>query len=196
MSNETIRKSIEGFLKKHLIKERVSEGNKKLDNLIGFLFIFGIVLLTWEVFIYRRTIIELKIPLLIWLTPGLFLTPLFFNKMNNIDGMKAHWILHYVLHTIMTGGFILFCFMASNFYLAGNTIVDEKFEVIKRGSLSGSKGHRDERKPYVVINYKGIEKQLIFSNPQMEKVMSAKSAKLSVRKGLFGFDIIEKYEIE
>jgi hypothetical protein len=179
-----------------LVGERVSNGNKKLDNLIGFLFILGLILLIWEIFIYRRTIIELKIPLLLWLTPGVFMTPLLYKRMNYIDGMKAHWTLHYILHTCMTGAFILFAFMASNLYFADNQIKNKTFDIISTGSLPGSKGHRSERKPYVMINYEGMEKQLIFSFPETERINSAKKVNLTVKRGLWGFDILEKYETE
>ncbi|MBN2395039.1 MAG: hypothetical protein JXC36_01090 [Candidatus Atribacteria bacterium] len=191
-----IRKGLEGILKKTLVKERVSKGNKKLDALITILFFVGLILLFWEVFIYRRTIIELKIPLLIWLTPGVFLTPLLYDTFNKIDGMKAHWTLHYVAHTCMTGAFLLFGFMASNYYFADNHTVDKRFEIIKKGSLPGSKGHRDEREPYVEIDYNGFEKQIVFQYSDTEKINSAKYVNLTVKKGLLGFDILERYDAE
>jgi hypothetical protein len=179
-----------------LVGVRVSNGNKKLDNLVVVLFLLGLILLIWEIFIYRKTIIELKIPLLLWLTPGVFLTPLLYKRMNYIDGMKAHWTLHYILHTCMTGAFILFAFMASNLYFADNKIENKTFDIIRTGSLPGSKGHRSERKPYVMINYEGMEKQLIFSYPETDKINSAKKVNLTVKRGLWGFDILEKYETE
>jgi len=179
-----------------LVKERVSDGNKKLDNLVGFLFMLGLVLTIWEIYLYRLTIINLKIPLTIWLIPGLFMTPLLYNKMNNIDGKKGHWILHYLCHTVMTGGIILFIFMALNFYLADKTIVEKRFKVLRTSSMSGPTGHRNERQPYVVINYSGFEKQLIFSNQEMKIVLPSKSVRLKIRNGFLGFDILESYKIE
>ncbi len=179
-----------------LVGERVSNGNKKLDNLVVILFFLGLILLIWEIFIYRRTIIELKIPLLLWLTPGVFMTPLLYKRMNYIDGMKAHWTLHYILHTCMTGAFILFTFMASNLYFADNQIENKTFDIIRKGSLPGSKGHRSKRKPYVMINYEGMEKQLIFQYSVTETINSAKKVNLTVKRGLWGFDILEKCETE
>lgn len=116
--------------------------------------------------------------------------------MNYIDGRKGHWILHYVLHTCMTGGFILFSFMATNFYFADNQINKRTFVINTKGSLSGSKRHRSERKPYVLINYDGIEKQLIFSYSDTDKINSAKKVHLNIKKGFLGFDILESYEAE
>jgi len=182
--------------KKGLIKERVSEGNKKLDALITVLFFLGLILLLWEIFIYRRTIIELKIPLLIWLIPGIFLTPLLYDKFNKIDGMRAHWILHYVAHTCLTGAFLLFGFMALNFYVADDYSIHKQFEIIRKGSLPGPKGHRDERKPYVEIDYNGLEKQLVFKHSETEKIDSAKFVNLTVRKGLWGYDILDQYDVK
>lgn len=132
-------RSLENILRKNLVKGRVSKGNKKLDNIIVFLFILGIALLTCEIYIYRKTLIELKIPLMIWLSPGIILTPIFYNKLNDIDGMKAHWSLHYILHSCMTGAFVLFGFMAVNYFFADHDVVSKEFKVQEIGSLAGGK---------------------------------------------------------
>ena len=166
--------------------EKISNENKTFKRLIAVLFIFGLLLQIWEVIIYRRTIIDLKIPLTIWLTPGLFLTPILYKKLNDIGG-KAHWTLHYILHSCMTGGILLFCFMASNFYFADNNVTERQFKVNKTGYL--------QRKPYAMINYDGLEKQLVFSPSDKRKVTTAKSATVKSRKGLLGFDILDEYEI-
>jgi len=179
-----------------LIGERVSSGNKKLDSLVVILFFLGLILLLWEIFIYRKTIIEFKIPLIIWLTPGIFLTPVLYKTMNYIDGMMAHWTLHYILHTCMTGSFVLFAFMASNYYFAENQIEQKTFKIIGNGSLAGAKGQRSKRIPFVMIKYQGMEKQLIFSYSETDRINSAEMVNLTVKKGLWGFDILEKYETE
>lgn len=193
MNDYQLRESLGNLLKKLLVKERVSKGEPMLDKLIGFLFVLGLCLLVWVIFIYRRTIIELEIPLLLWLTPGIILTPFFYTRLNNIDGMKAHWILHYILHSCMTGAVILFSFMSINYYLADDVITTKQYEVLDIGSLPGGKNDREKRKPYVIINYKGLDKQLIFSNSQMENVRNAKIVIVDVRKGKLGFDILENY---
>lgn len=196
MNKNQTKRTTKKIVRFSLIGQRVSSGNKKLDKLVGFLFILGLILLYLEILIFRETIIDLTIPLIIWLTPGVVMTPLLYGKMNNIDGMKAHWSLHYVLHTCMTGAFILYFFMASNFYLADNQIEKKSFKIIRTGSLPGPKGSRNEREPYVFINYEGLEKQLLFSFNVTDKINSAKEVELSVRKGFFGFDILDKYEVE
>jgi len=196
MSNYALTNSLINLAKKYLIKERVSDGNKKLDTIITILFFLGMFLLVCQIGYLRVTIINSEVPLLILFVPGLILTPFLYNTMNNIDGLKAHWILHYVAHTFMTGGILLFLFMATNYYFAENTIQEKRIEVLRTESSSGPKYHREQRIPNVIINYEGIEENLSFSNPEMEKVMKAKFVRLFVKKGFFGFDIIEKYEVE
>ncbi|MCT4602166.1 MAG: hypothetical protein N4A59_04545 [Marinifilum sp.] len=195
MNNFNIRRILVELFQRKLVNGRVSKGNKKLDNLVVGLGFLGLVLLFLEILIYRKTIIELKIPLMIWLTPGIILTPIFYNKLNDIDGMKAHWILHYILHSCMTGAFVLFSFMSINYFFASSSIETKKFKVLETGSLSGGKGSRNKRKPYVVINYEGMEKDLIFPHSEMENVMNSKAVMLDVRKGLFGFDVLDEYQV-
>jgi len=177
------------------LSEKTNKKNTRIRNIGGALFFLGLVLLLWEIEIYRDTIIDLKIPLLIWLTPGLVLTPIFYSRINALD-RKANWALHYFLHTCMTGSFLLFSFMATNLYFSDSQSTIKHFNVINTGSICGPKGHRDEREPYVDINYEGLEKEVVFTYEETAKVMSAKSVKLTVRKGLLGFDILEKYEID
>lgn len=196
MNNFSIRNFFEDLLSSKLVGERVSRGNKKLDNLILSLFLLGLGLLICEIFIYRRTIIALKIPLLIWLIPGIIMTPLFYRKLNHIDGMKAHWGLHYVLHSCITGAFILFSFMAVNYFFSEKEVCQKVFNVEETGSLPGSKGNRNKRKPYVVINYEGMDKHLVFPNSKMKEVMNSKRAVLRVKRGQFGFDVLEDYFVE
>ena len=195
MSRKRNKKKNKKTSRFRFVGDRVSDGNKKLDNLVKVLFILGLISLVFEIILYRKTIIELKIPLIIWLTPGIILTPLLYNRMNDIDGMKAHWTMHYILHTCMTGAFILYAFMATNYYLATDYAETKTFKVIEKGSLPGSKNNRSERQPYVMINYEGMEKQLIFSYPETTKINSAKTATLRVKKGLWGYDILENYDV-
>lgn len=194
MSEYFTRKGLEGIFKKTFLRKRLLKGINNLDILIFILFIFGMALLVWEISIYRRTIIELKIPLLIWLTPGFFMTPLLYNRFKRIEAIKKNRIFHYLVHTCITGASLLFGFMALNYYFADNQTEDKRFEIIKKGSLSGR--NRNEDIPYVEINYNGFEKEIIFKYPDKDKIDSAKYVNLTVKKGLFGFDILERYEAE
>ena len=66
-------------------KEQVSNKSTKQEKFILFLFHLGLVLLIWEVSIYRRTIIAFNIPLIIFIIPGVFLTLVFYEKFDKIQ---------------------------------------------------------------------------------------------------------------
>jgi hypothetical protein len=85
--------------------------------------------------------------------------------------------------------------MTSNYYLADKLTTEYKFEIKEKTSMSGSKGHSDERKPLVRIDYFEFEKELIFSYSDTEKVSNADSVKVTVRKGAFGFEILEDFDV-
>lgn len=61
--------------------------------------------------------------------------------------------------------------------------------------MSGSRHHRDERKPLVTIDYFNFEKELAFRHADTEKVKNADSVIVSIRKGKLGFDILEDYDV-
>lgn len=178
-------------------KERSSNKSTKQEKFISFLFILGLVLLVWEIFIYRRTIIAFNIPLIIFIIPGVFLTPVFYEKLNKIQGMNLHFLTHYFLHSFTSGSFILFLFMSSNFYFAENYTTEKRLEIISKGSLAAGKGRPVyKRQPYVMVHYGKVEKQLIFSYSDTDKINSASKVHLTARKGLWGFDVLESYEAE
>ena len=81
--------------------------------------------------------------------------------------------------------------MIINYYLADKVTVKKSFEIIERSSMTGRKYHRDERKPTFQINYEGKTKELVFPHKYFGKMDSYKNVELEVRKGVFGFDILE-----
>ena len=155
---------------------------KKLNFILTLLFILGISLTVWEIIIFRHTIIEVEI--------------LFFsNSINEIEGKSVNWVLQFMIHSFTTGAFLLFSFMATNFYLAEDNVTMKSFKIINKGSLAGSKGSREKRKPYVVIDYKGFNKELIFSFKDTETVYKATQATVFIKKGFFGIEVIENYYV-
>ena len=173
--------------------------NKKLDNLISILFFLGLILLIWEIYIFRATVIDWKIPTFIYLIPPIFLTPLFFNKLNEIDPSiyihskykAVHYLLHYFLHFVIVGGILCFIFMATNFYFADNQTTDKRFEIIEKGQFNSR-----SRDNWVRIDYEGQEKELVFPNSYEKEVDNAKFVSFEVQKGFLGFDIIKNKKLE
>lgn len=179
---------------KQLTKDK--QGIPFWDAVLFILFMIGLGLIYWEVLIYRKTIIDFKILLFIFLIPGLFLTPFFYKTLNKIDGRIGHWILHYTAHTVIVGGFLMFGFMGLNYYGADNVTKIENFPINKKGSLPGGKYHRNERLPYAEIDFYGFEKQLVFNHEFENQMDSSTHVILYSRNGLLGFKILDKYELK
>jgi hypothetical protein len=166
------------------------------DKVIYILFLVCMGLIYWEIILYRHTIIDYKILLCIFLIPGFITTPLLYDLLNRFDGIKMHWFWHYVLNTVIIGGFLMFSFMSINYYGANRDFKIESYVIIKKGSLPGSKYHRNERQPYAEINFDGFNKQLVFNHEYEDQMVSAKYVTLYIRDGLLGFKILDKYELK
>jgi len=173
--------------------------NARLEIIITFAFTGGLLLGVWEVFLFRRTIIDVSIPLVLWLTPGMVLTPIFYRWLNQIDNMRLPWIphflLHYLLHTCIIGSVVTFSFMAINYYGADPNFTSERFEILEKSSLPGSKGHRNERLPTALINYHGLNKEIVFKYRDTERFRNATYVILYVKRGLLGYDILDDYDV-
>ncbi|MDO5971530.1 hypothetical protein Q4Q35_17115 [Flavivirga aquimarina] len=157
------------------------------------IFILGLFLMAWQVTIFRNTIIDLSILIGIILIVGIiafFVDFKNYGKTYKYSGIRLY--LYSSMHYLCGFGFIVCsAFMLTNYYFADKTPVKETFEIVDRSSLRGRKYHRDERKPTFQINYNGKIKELVFTHKYYEKMEFYKSVELEVRKGYFGFDILE-----
>lgn len=157
----------------------------------GFL---GLVLIVFEISIYRRTIINTYIPIAIILVIG-FLT---FN-FNRQHYKKTYFLtgnFFPIMQNLISWGFIsCYVFMATNYYFAEKATTEYSFIIKEKSSMPGSKHHRNERKPLVTIDYFNFEKELVFRFPDTDSVNKADSVFVIVRKGGLGFDILEDYDV-
>lgn len=174
----------------------LSNQNKRFTNWKRFYYLTGIVGLSsivFEILIYRHTIIRTFIPILIILSVGLgafVLNRQHYNKTFDLTGF-----FFALMQNIISWGFAAsFLFMATNYYFADKELTDFEFKIESKSSMPGSKKRRDERKPLVTIDYFGFKKELVFSYEDTKKVEVADRVKLSIRKGLLGFDIVDHYE--
>ena len=157
----------------------------------GFL---GLVLIVFEIFIYRQTIINTYIPISIIIVVG-FLT-FHFTKKHYKRTYSLIGNFFPIMQNLISWGFIsCYIFMAVNYYLADKKITEYKFEIKEKSSMPGFKGHRNERKPLVRIDYSNIEKELVFRYADTEKVNKADRVTVMVRKGGLGFDILDNYDV-
>jgi hypothetical protein len=161
------------------------------SNLLGGLFLLGLILTIWETYIYRVTFISVYIPLSIWILTGILMTPIFkktFNIycFNPYTPGRTPMFLHYSYNIISFGGILVFLFMWTNQTFNDKSKSVITVPIISYGHLAESEESCGE--PYADIIYKDKEKELIFScSIEIEKY---NSVYIEVAKGLFGFDII------
>lgn len=157
------------------------------------IFILGLFLMTWQITIFRNTIIDFKILIGIILFVGTMTFLIDFKNYGKT--FKYSGIILYFsssMHYICGFGFMACSiFMLINYYMADSEPIKESYKIIERSSLPGRKYHRDERKPTFDINYNGKIKELVFPHTYYEKMEFYSNVELEVRKGYFGFDILE-----
>jgi hypothetical protein len=159
--------------------------------------ILGLFLMAWQVTIFRNTIIDVSILIGIILVVGLITFLIDFKNYGKTYNKRGIGLYFYSgMQCLLSYGFIVCSiFMLTNYYLAEKTPEKETFEIIERSSLPGSKHHRDERQPTFRINYDGKVKELVFNHEYYEKMDFYTNVELEVRKGYFGFDILENKKL-
>lgn len=152
-----------------------------------FLFVSAILLTVWEINIFRKTFISYYIPILLWVLPGLLVTP-FLNKSLRLyeDLKSSFWI--FIFNIITWGGLTVFSFMAANYYFPDKDVFLKTFTVKESGKLA--KGKNGCNHPYVRIEYKGATKELVF--PCDTIIENKKTVDIVIKKGLFGFEIVSE----
>ncbi|MBE7661495.1 hypothetical protein [Tenacibaculum finnmarkense] len=161
------------------------------------IFILGLSLMAWQITIFRNTIIDLKILIGIILIVGIttFLVDYKnYGKTYKYSGIGLYF--YSSIHYLCGFGFMACSiFILTNYYFADKTTVKKTYEIIERSSLPGEKYQRDERKPTFQINYDGKIKELVFNNEYYEKMDFFTNVELEVKKGYFGFDILENKKL-
>ncbi len=157
-------------------------------------FLTGIILMVFEIHIYRLTIINAIIPTSVILTVGTIAFTI--NWSNSRTAFNAKGIFSALTQNMGSWGFIAcYLFMATNYHFANNELKDLSFVIESKSSMTGPKGRRNERKPLVIIDYYGFKKELVFSFNDTKRVEKADKVNVTVRKGLLGFDILEHYDV-
>ncbi len=161
------------------------------SNLVGGLFLVGIILTIWEINIFRLTFISVYIPLSIWIISGIAIKPLFkkildiycFNPIS--PGHIPAW-LHYFYNIVSFGGIIIFLFVWINYQYPNPNKMVVTTPILSYGHLAKSKNSCGE--PYINIQYKEKKKQLIF--PCGTEVEKYGQVYIETKKGFWGYDII------
>ena len=164
----------------------------KLGYFLSFL--VGIVLMYFEIGIYRVTMIRIEIPIAILLFVGL--TAFIIGRSHYKKNYSVHGIFFPLMQSIVSCGFTAcYLFMAANYYLADKEVRDSSFQIESKSSMPGPKGKRDKSEPLVIIDYLGLKKELVFKFMDTERVENADRVNVVVRKGLLGFDILDYYDV-
>jgi hypothetical protein len=181
-----------GYRKKALaeLKAKYPYYNLK-SNLLGLLFLVGLILTIWEIYIYRVTFISVYVPLCIWILTGLLMTPIFrktFNIycFNPYTPERTPMFFHYFYNIVSFGGVLMFLFLWANQTFNDKSKRVITVPIVSYGHLAQSR--RGCGAPYAHIIYKEKEKELIF--PCGTEVEKYSSVYVETAKGLFGFDVI------
>jgi hypothetical protein len=168
-----------------MVKEKL--GFKISDGVLALLFLVSMGLAVWGINIYRLTIIPITLLITI-ITIGsipAFLMIFFLLK----PSYKIIWIL---LTSIAIGGSALyFSFLYLNATYCDNKILTNDFNILRKGTLAAGKGSGACRTPFIIVDFNGSEKQLVFYCDYKEIVDVSSKVRIGYSRGLFGFDVIK-----
>ncbi len=161
------------------------------------LFFIGLILIIFEIKIFRITMIDLSIPIgMILLVGTISFIIDFKNYKKTYKKSRIALYIYSVLQYLISYGFIVCSiFILSNYYFADKELLKKTFEIVERSSLPGREYHREERSPTFRINYNGKIKELVFEHKYYKKMESYDSIEVEVRNGFFGFDILENKKL-
>jgi hypothetical protein len=162
---------------------------RRFDLLSLIIFVGALLLCIWAIDIYHETFIDWKILVTPFITGGILGILIFRRKLLKYN--YPFWST--LLIGFGTGSFILyFCFLFINANFADISQKTEVFTIEKIGTFaSGPCGE-----PYVIINFYGLSKQVVFNCEDNERVKTASNLKVSFSKGLFGYDIIRAKSLD
>ncbi len=165
------------------------------------MFFLGLLLMIWEITIYRITVIDYKILLLLIFSVSSIFTILDFNAFENtfeIEGSKLKlYFLAFIQNTVSWGFIACSTLVLSNYYLATDEITSTRqFDIIDRSSMPGPEKRRSERKPLIRIDYDGKRKELVFPHEYYPELEAYKRVTITTKKGFCNFDIIVQQNLE
>ena len=100
--------------------------------------------------------------------------------------MTPFLFLQIVYNLVTWGGLFVSAFMFANYYLSEEPTIVVYEKLVSTGNFG--KGRRGTcEQPFIIINYNGQEKQLIYYYGIQVKLF--RSVELKISKGFFGYDI-------
>jgi len=157
---------------------------------IYLLLIFASLCLTvWAIAIYNLTIIDIKYLFAAAAVGGIivFALILLLHK----SSYRVIWT--FIISIAIGGGFSCFGLLFLNKLFAGSPQTKE-FEIVSTGHL-GRVSNGNCFKPYAVIDFDGIQKQLVFTCEDEKAIKSYHKVAVTFSKGLFGFGVIRSKQL-
>ena len=156
------------------------------DAILTVLFFTSIGLTIWGINIYRLTIIDIKY-LFATFAFGViiaFATLTFFVK----SSYSKFWT--FFIKAGIGGGLFYFGLLFLNKQFADKKFTTEDFKIIKTGTLGRGRSSTCFQ-PYVIIDFYGTEKQLVFYCDDAQIIKHSAKVNFTYSKGSFGFNIIK-----
>lgn len=157
------------------------------------LFFLGLVSQVMAISYFRKTVIDTKVSVGLYLIIGIA-GLIIFNKR-----LKTHYnsLFYRIIFSVVSfGGTFVALFLFLNYNIASKEVESEKYEIIEKSSIAGSKYNRSERKPTVYIIMNDIKKEIVYPYSKTLEVEQSKYLIINKSKGLFGFDTIRSKELE
>ncbi len=160
------------------------------DALLAFLFLLSLGLIIWGIDIYRLTIIEAKF-LIAATIVGAFISVVAIFLLQN---RRVYTVWTFFISIAIGAGPFYFGLLYLNRTFAKKETLTEEFSIIRTGNLARGKSGSC-RRPYVIINFYGVEKQLFFYCEYEKTVKNFSEVSVTYSRGLFGFDVIASKQL-
>jgi hypothetical protein len=189
------------FLECLFLKMRVQYNilNKSRNRYYSVAFFISLLLIIWEISLYRRTFIDVDTLIGIILLAGLIGTLADFKAYFRTYEYQSQFIgvlTCVLINTCIWGFTSCTALMASNYYLRDEVTTIESYRIVDRYTLSGRRKHREKRKPVFTIKHRGKRKDIHFSNDYIENFETYEKVKLHIVQGFWGFDVITQSNLE
>lgn len=165
--------------------KRKNSKHQSNNVLIGLLTLLTLVLILWDMSLFRKTIIPFYIPLLFLFIGGISLY-LVFWKMIGFYSKQGHSKYFTLPHGIFLFGTPLMTgLLAINFYFSAGKVEFKEVKVLEKGISAG----RRSEVHYADVDYFGTEKKLTLSHAV--SLTNLSRIILEIKRGRFGFEVIK-----
>lgn len=162
------------------------------SNTFAFTLAVGMFSAGFGVWLFERTIIDVKTPVSVALAVGLIgfvIAQKHFRKTARIVGKKAY-VYAFIGLLIGFGGVGFFSFLALNYFGADKSVVERTFPITSKSSISRLQGDQSRKRLTVTINYEGLEKRFTFTHEDFLLKDEFNYVGMKTSKGFLGYDII------